>query len=127
MKVTSEDLQKISSWDTSFVWDNFPQTTDVLTIHGLSDATVPPYVFDCGNQINRSLWIYIDSYDALIYARALSDRAPGTHSLHFVENADHIFTGQQDDIVGSVLHWLNVRQAGMLKTGIWISETKGKL
>ena len=32
-------------------------------------------------------------YDALIYARALTDRSPGTHNLHLVEDADHNFTG----------------------------------
>jgi hypothetical protein len=42
--ITPEDLQKFVEWDTSFVFGQFPCTTDVLTIHGLSDATVPPYV-----------------------------------------------------------------------------------
>jgi hypothetical protein len=42
--ITPEDLQKFVSWDTSFVSGDFPCATDVLTIHGLSDATVPPYV-----------------------------------------------------------------------------------
>jgi hypothetical protein len=40
--VTPEDVQKFSDWDTSFVWEKFPQETDVLTIHGLSDELVPP-------------------------------------------------------------------------------------
>ena len=39
--VTPEDLQKFVSWDTSFVFEEFPCATDVLTIHGLSDSTVP--------------------------------------------------------------------------------------
>jgi len=43
-KITPDDLQKFVDWDTSFVFEEFPCTTDVLTIHGLSDATVPPYV-----------------------------------------------------------------------------------
>lgn len=32
------------NWDTSLVWDRFPTDVHVLTIHGLNDATVPPYV-----------------------------------------------------------------------------------
>ena len=32
-------------------------------------------------------------YDAVIYARALANRSPGTHNLHLVEEADHNFTG----------------------------------
>lgn len=43
-KITPEDLENFVNWDTSFVWDAFPPTTDVLTLHGLSDKTVPPYV-----------------------------------------------------------------------------------
>ena len=33
------------------------------------------------------------SYDAIIYARAFGSRAPGTHALHLIEDADHNFTG----------------------------------
>lgn len=36
------DLDQFASWDTSIVWDQFPGQTDVLTVHGLKDATVPP-------------------------------------------------------------------------------------
>jgi hypothetical protein len=44
-KVTPADLAAFTAWDTSFVRDQFPQHTDVLTVHGLQDNTVPPYVF----------------------------------------------------------------------------------
>ena len=43
-KITPEDLQNFMDWDTSFVWDKFPETIDVLSLHGLSDNTVPPFV-----------------------------------------------------------------------------------
>lgn len=107
-KITPEDLDNFVSWDTSFVWDAFPPSTDVLTLHGLSDKTVPPY-------------------DALIYGRALSNRTSGTHTLHLMEEADHNFTGRQDDVVDAILQWWDVRQRGDLKTGIWVAGIKGKL
>ena len=43
-KITPQDLQNFVDWDTSFVWDKFPQTIDVLSLHGLSDAVAPPFV-----------------------------------------------------------------------------------
>ncbi len=41
-KIFPEDLEQFESWDTSIVWDHFPSSVDVLTIHGLSDQVVPP-------------------------------------------------------------------------------------
>lgn len=38
------DLEQFAKWDTTIVWDKFPGHTDVLTIHGMSDKTVPPSV-----------------------------------------------------------------------------------
>ncbi|PPQ97741.1 hypothetical protein CVT26_001773 [Gymnopilus dilepis] len=106
--ITPEDVQAFCNWDTSFVWDKFPHGTDVLTLHGLSDHTVPPY-------------------DALIYARALSDRNPGTHTLNLMEGADHNFTGRQDEVVEAILQWWTVREKKDIKTGIWIAGVRGKL
>ncbi|KAF8904053.1 ectomycorrhiza-regulated esterase [Gymnopilus junonius] len=106
--ITPEDVQTFCNWDTSFVWDKFPQATDVLTLHGLSDATVPPY-------------------DALIYARALSKRNPGTHTLNLMEGADHNFTGRQDEVVEAILQWWSIRERREIKTEIWIADIKGKL
>ncbi|KAH9480227.1 hypothetical protein JR316_0006825 [Psilocybe cubensis] len=106
--ITPEDVQEFVSWDTSLVWDKFPQHTDVLTLHGLSDKTVPPY-------------------DAMIYASALSDRSPGTHTLHLMEDADHNFTGRQDDVVDAILQWWDARTRKEIKTGIWVGGIKGKL
>jgi len=107
-KITPEDLQNFINWDTSLIWDHFPSTTDVLTLHGLRDTTVPPY-------------------DALIYASALSNRSPGTHTLHFMEDADHNFTGRRDEVVDAILHWWDARHRGETKTGIWVNEIRGKL
>ncbi|KAF7365566.1 Peptidase-S9 domain-containing protein [Mycena venus] len=97
------------NWDTSFVWDKFPTNVHVLTLHGLSDQTVPPY-------------------DAHIYARALGARSPGTHTLHMVEDADHNFTGRQDQVVDYILEWWDLYLRGELKSsGLWMTGVRGKL
>lgn len=133
-KIFPEDLQEFVNWDTSIVWDRFPQTTDVLTLHGLADKTVPPYVFLVHDFLIISILInsasvvsHVCSYDALIYASALSARKPGTHTLHLMEDADHNFTGRQDDVVEAILQWWDVRLRGEIGTGIWVGGIKGKL
>lgn len=75
-----------------------------------------------------------DRYDALIYASALAERSPGTHTLHFMEDADHNFTGRQDDVVAVILQWWDARTHQKLKTGIMLpgsggleGDVKGKL
>jgi len=107
-KIFPEDLTNFVNWDTSFVWDTFPTSPDVLTIHGLADQAVPPY-------------------DAIIYARALSERHPGTHNLHLMEDADHNFNGRQDEVVDIILEWWDKRQQHALESGIWMSGIRGKL
>ncbi|KAH7872361.1 Alpha/Beta hydrolase protein [Lentinula edodes] len=107
-KIYPEDMTTFANWDTSFVWDSFPASPDVLTIHGLSDKAVP-------------------SYDAIIYARALNERVPGTHNLHLMEDADHNFTGRQDEVVDIILEWWDKHAQRTLKTGIWMSGIRGKL
>jgi len=108
-RIHPTDLEKFVSWDTSLVWDKFPANIHVLTIHGLSDNTVPPY-------------------DALIYARALSTRSPGTHTLNMVEDADHNFTGRQDQVVDYILEWWDLYKRGELKSsGLWMTGVRGKL
>ncbi|KXN82822.1 hypothetical protein AN958_02096 [Leucoagaricus sp. SymC.cos] len=104
-KIYPHDVENFCAWDTSLVWDQFPIETDVLTLHGLADKTVPPY-------------------DALIYAKALGSRTPGIHSLHLMEDADHNFTKRQDDVVDVILQWWDARQRDELTTGIWLSEIK---
>ncbi|KIJ96163.1 hypothetical protein K443DRAFT_134214 [Laccaria amethystina LaAM-08-1] len=106
--ITREDLASFISFDTSLVWDRFPHSTDAITIHGLSDKTVPPY-------------------DALIYSQALGSRTPGTHTLCLLEDADHNFTGRQDEVVDVILHWWETRKRGELKTGVLAPGVKGKL
>ncbi|XP_006462461.1 hypothetical protein AGABI2DRAFT_72188 [Agaricus bisporus var. bisporus H97] len=102
-KINPQSVEDFCSWDTSFVWEQFPKETDVLTIHGTADKIVPVS-------------------DAMIYARALSDRSPGTHSLHLMENADHNFTKRQDEVVKVILDWWEARQRGEVTTGIWLTE-----
>ncbi|KAH7919473.1 ectomycorrhiza-regulated esterase [Leucogyrophana mollusca] len=107
-KIYPHDLQEFSRWNSAIVWDSFPPTIDVFTVHGLADKTVPPF-------------------DATIYARAFGARSPGTHSLHLIEDADHNFTGRQDEVVDCILDWWDARDKGMLKTGMWMTGVRGKL
>ncbi|KAJ7644471.1 Alpha/Beta hydrolase protein [Roridomyces roridus] len=109
VRVYPPDVDMFVNWDTSLVWDRFPAHIHALTIHGLSDKTVPPY-------------------DALIYARALGNRSPGTHTLHMLEDADHNFTGRQDEIVDYILEWRDLHERGELKSsGLWMAGVRGKL
>ncbi|KAG9315683.1 hypothetical protein JVU11DRAFT_3329 [Chiua virens] len=107
-KIYPHDLEIFSRWNSAIVWDKFPSNIDVLTIHGLADRTVPVY-------------------DAVIYARAFGSRAPGTHNLHLIEDADHNFTGRQDEIVDCILEWLEAKRARSLVTGVFKTGTRGKL
>lgn len=72
--MTRADYEEFASTDTTVVLDQFPASIDVLTLHGFQDAVVPPY-------------------DAFIYAQIYGARSPGTHTLYYVEEADHNFTG----------------------------------
>ncbi|KAK0459971.1 Alpha/Beta hydrolase protein [Desarmillaria tabescens] len=111
IKIHPEDVENFCKFDTSLVWDRFPQGTDVLTIHGLSDTQVPPY-------------------DAVIYARALSNRDPGTHSLHLMEHADHNFVGRRDEVVATILEWWDAHERKDLQSGIWrgtATDLRGKM
>lgn len=40
-KIYPHDLEEFSRWNSGVVWDEFPSSIDVLTIHGLADRTVP--------------------------------------------------------------------------------------
>ncbi|KAF8158499.1 ectomycorrhiza-regulated esterase [Crassisporium funariophilum] len=105
--ITPEVVQDFVDWDSSIIWTQFPQATDVLTLHGLSDINVQPY-------------------DAVIHARALGKRSPGTHTLHLME-ADHNFAGHHDEVVDVILQWLDTRERGELKTGIWDTGIKSRM
>jgi len=107
-RVTVEDHHEFARIDSSIFWDRFPASVDVLTMHGLKDAVVPPY-------------------DAFIYAQALGARTPGTHNLCYVEDADHNFTGIADQVVATVLEWWGMLERKELKTGIWHTGVKPKL
>lgn len=107
-RVYPKDLEEFASWDTGIVWDNFPPMINVLTVHGLADDVVPVY-------------------DAVIYARAFGSRAPGTHVLHLMEDADHNFTGRQDEVVDVILEWLEGHHSGALVTGVLRTGVRGRL
>ncbi|KAJ7676046.1 Alpha/Beta hydrolase protein [Mycena polygramma] len=108
-RIYPADLERFVSWDTSLVWDKFPAHIHVLTMHGLSDNIVPPL-------------------DAIIYGRALGARSPGTHTLNLVEDADHNFTGRQDQVVDDILKWWELYERGELKSsGLWMTGARGKL
>ncbi|KAK0490098.1 Alpha/Beta hydrolase protein [Armillaria luteobubalina] len=72
-KLYREDFVDYAAFDNSLVDYLFPQTIDVLIIQGLEDKGVPVY-------------------NAVLYAKALSKRSPGTCSLHLMEHADHTYT-----------------------------------
>ncbi|KAG5353895.1 hypothetical protein C0989_000138 [Termitomyces sp. Mn162] len=103
VKIFPEDLETTAKWDTSIIWDRFPPNVDVLTLHGLADGTVPPY-------------------DAMIFARAFSGRTPGTHVLNMIEDADHNYTGRQNEVVSAILDWWAARERGELKTSVWVEQ-----
>ncbi|KIJ54913.1 hypothetical protein M422DRAFT_24793 [Sphaerobolus stellatus SS14] len=107
-KIFAGDVERFASWDTSYVWDQFPQDTHALTVHGLADDVVPPY-------------------DAILYARALSARKPGTHTLHMVEDGNHNFTGKYDEVNDTIVEWLNQARRGEAKGGIWNAGVKPRL
>jgi len=107
-RISKEDLEEFSAFDPSLIWDKFPQHTHVLTMHGLADNIVPPY-------------------DAVLHARALGARKPGTHNLDYVETADHNFTGLRDEVVATILEWYDHLERGTLTTGVWRTGVRGKL
>ena len=108
-RITPSSIAQFASWDNSRVWTDFPEQTDVLTIHGLKDGVV-------------------SAYDAVLYSRALGSRnGDGTHSLELVEEADHNFTGMGDAVVDVILEWWREKERGMLRTGVWGTGVRGKL
>lgn len=110
IKVYPEDIDTFANFDGSLVETRFPQATDVLTIHGMLDMTVPVY-------------------DAVLYAKTLSNRRPGTHTLHLMEHTDHNCNGRHDEVVRTILDWWDTRLKGKLQSGVWrgTGDVKGKL
>ncbi|KDQ14982.1 hypothetical protein BOTBODRAFT_299924 [Botryobasidium botryosum FD-172 SS1] len=104
-----EHVDEFASWDTSYLKTQVPPAVHVLTLHGLADKVVPPF-------------------DAILIAKAVSGRVPGTHSLKLSENADHNFVGHYDEVVETVLDWWKELEAGSLKDGIWeVGTPRNKL
>ncbi|THH17003.1 hypothetical protein EW146_g3725 [Bondarzewia mesenterica] len=181
-RIYPADLERFASWDTSIVWDKFPQNTDMLSVHGLTDKVVPPYVLAATpcraisvliaeffrgrdilgfhllfqRQCHVPSSVCLLRYDAMIYSRAVGGRDGGTHNLHYVDGADHNFTGvrlcspragfgaserltpdscpflfcrnqQYDEVVDTILEWWDMHQRGQLRTGIWQTGIRGKL
>lgn len=44
-----------------------------------------------------------------------------------IEDADHNFTGRQDEVTDTIIEWWGARAIGDLKTGIWNTGVRGKL
>ncbi|KAK0441528.1 ectomycorrhiza-regulated esterase [Desarmillaria tabescens] len=109
-KIYPEDVDKFANFDGSLVETRFPKRTDVLTIHGMHDKTVPVY-------------------DAVLYAKTLSNRSPGTHSLHLMEHTDHYCNGRHDEVIQTILGWWDARLKGKLQSGVWKGtyDLRGKL
>ncbi|KAK0237500.1 Alpha/Beta hydrolase protein [Armillaria nabsnona] len=111
IKIYPEDIDTFANFDGSLVETRFPQATDVLTIHGMLDRTVPVY-------------------DAVLYAKTLSNRHPGTHTLHLMEHTDHNYNGRHDEVVRTILDWWDTRLKGKLQSGVCqrgTDDVKGKL
>ncbi|KAG7450079.1 ectomycorrhiza-regulated esterase, partial [Guyanagaster necrorhizus] len=125
IKVYPEDIDTFANFDGSLVGSRFAQRTDVLTIHGVLDRTVPVYV---ASPLRNSLLIFI-GYDAVLYVKTLSKRYPGMHSLHLMENTDHNCTGRYDEVVRTIFDWWDSQLKGKLQSGVWkgTEDVKGKL
>lgn len=110
IRIHPHEIEAMSNWDTSFVWDEFPHHIHVLTIHGIQDARVPVY-------------------DGVLYSRAFGNRSPGTHSLCLIEDADHGFTrsGNREKVIDNILKWCETVQSGECKTGVWETGVRPKL
>ncbi|KAK0193108.1 hypothetical protein F5146DRAFT_1120774 [Armillaria mellea] len=90
-KIYEEDFVDHAAFDNSFA-------TDVLIVHGIKD----------------------EGYNAALYAKALSKRSPGTHSLHFMEHADHTYMGQHAEVVQTILDWWESHSKDRFGLGIWM-------
>ncbi|TCD65525.1 hypothetical protein EIP91_002533 [Steccherinum ochraceum] len=107
VRMTEAELERFASFDLDFIKTEFPSHIDVLTLQGLRDAIVPPY-------------------DAILYAQALGGRHPGTHSLCYMEDADHNFTGPTTEVINTILDWHDLVNHHRLTTGIWQTGIRGK-
>jgi len=109
-RIYPQQVEDFCNWDTSIVWDRFPNHIHVLTVHGIQDARIPVY-------------------DAVLYSRALGARSPGTHSLCLIEDADHSYThpGNREAVVETILKWCDMVHKGECKNGIWETGVRPRL
>ncbi|KAK0489737.1 hypothetical protein EDD18DRAFT_1311212 [Armillaria luteobubalina] len=110
IKIYPEDIDTFANFDGSLIETSFPQAPNVLTIHGMLDRTVP-------------------TYDAVLYVKTLSNRHPGTHTLHLMENSNHNYNGRHDEVIWTNLDWWDAKLKGKLQLGVWrrTDDVKGKL
>lgn len=40
-RIYPDQVEVFHNWDTSIVWDRFPQHIHALTIHGIQDSRIP--------------------------------------------------------------------------------------
>ncbi|CAD6566290.1 MAG: hypothetical protein CYPHOPRED_000546 [Cyphobasidiales sp. Tagirdzhanova-0007] len=88
-KITPEQFREFVNHDTSFINSTFAVGTHVLTLHGDADPLVPVE-------------------DGKMYHFLLSQRpGPGTSTLHLVQGGDHNYIGHFEEVVKTILDWLN--------------------
>ncbi|KAK9894416.1 alpha/beta-hydrolase [Cystobasidium minutum MCA 4210] len=97
VRVTPDMFEEFIAYDTAFVNDQtrFPNTTNILVIHGDADTLVP-------------------LEDGKTYHQILSRRpGPGTNDMRIVKDADHNFIGKYDEIVDIIMRWLDGKDIGI--------------
>ncbi|KAM0755544.1 alpha/beta-hydrolase [Meredithblackwellia eburnea MCA 4105] len=86
-RIIPEGVEAFASWNNDFIENDFPQSMDVLNIHGEADKTVPVE-------------------DAHTFHRILSKRSPGTSTLVTVPDAGHNWVRPFDQPVNGIMEWL---------------------
>ncbi|KIM24729.1 hypothetical protein M408DRAFT_331689 [Serendipita vermifera MAFF 305830] len=95
-KIYPKDVESFASWDISYIASSFPDPVNVLTVQGMADAIVPPH-------------------DAILYAQAFGNpKRSGRHTLHYVEGADHNYSGpgHHEDVIVTIVEWLQSCEEG---------------
>ncbi|KAG7441863.1 uncharacterized protein BT62DRAFT_467066 [Guyanagaster necrorhizus] len=72
----------------------------------------------------------IQIYNAVLYRKILSRRSPRTYSLHFMEHADHVYTGLRAELVRTIVGWWDCPLKDRHLMSIWVGpegDVKAKL
>lgn len=100
--VYPKDLEDMSKLKTPVDYvAKLSTKTDVLVLHGTADRTV-------------------HEQDAHSYLAALdsnSNRRPGSHQLHLIEGADHMYRGRTEPVVDRICSWYAERQTKRNSSG----------